>query len=86
MKKIVQETEGEGLEKLLGEKVTFFCLNYFYTGKMIGVDENFVLLEDPKIIYETGAFSLEDWKDAQSMCVKELYINRSTIECFAVTK
>ena len=27
MKKIVQEVEGEGLVKLLGERVTLFCMN-----------------------------------------------------------
>ena len=28
MKKIVNEVQGEGLEKLLGERVTLFCMNY----------------------------------------------------------
>ena len=39
MKKIVnvQEVEGEGLVGLLGETITLFCLNYFYTGKLVGV-------------------------------------------------
>ena len=34
MKKIVQEVEGEGLVKLLGERVTLFCAKYIYTGTL----------------------------------------------------
>ena len=30
--------ECEGLEKLLGKKVTLFCLNYIYTGTLVGVN------------------------------------------------
>lgn len=86
MKKLVQEIEGEGLEKLLGETVTLFCLNYFYNGKLIGVNESCVLLQDPKIIYETGVFSDKAWKDAQSMDIEELYVQKAAIESFARTK
>lgn len=32
MRKLVEEIAGEGLDKLLGERVTLFCLNYIYTG------------------------------------------------------
>ena len=39
MKKIVDDVDGEGLEKFLGEKVLLMCSNYFYTGKLIGVNE-----------------------------------------------
>ena len=67
MKKIVTEVEGEGLVKLLGEVVTLFCLNYIYTGKLVGVNETCVLLDDPKIVYETGAFDTKQWKDAQAL-------------------
>ena len=52
MRKLV-EVAGEGLESLLGELVTLFCVNYFYTGTLTGVNETCVLIADPKIIYET---------------------------------
>jgi len=88
MKKLVnvQEIEGEGLTKLLGEKVTFFCLNYFYTGILIGVNDDCVLIEEPAIIYETGPFSNREWKDCQSLNIKELYIQKNAIESFGVIK
>ncbi len=86
MKKLVEEVQNEGLEKLLGEKITLLCCNYFYTGKLIGVNDSCILIEDPKIIYETGAWSSAEWKDAQSMNIKELYIQKAAIESFGVMK
>ena len=46
MKKLVEEVNGEGLEKLIGERVTLFCCRYIYTGKLIGVNDTCVLLDD----------------------------------------
>ena len=86
MRKLVQEVENEGFEKLLGETVTLFCLNYFYNGKLVGVNDACVLLSEPKIIYETGAFTDSKWKDAQSLGVDELYVQKAAIESFARTK
>jgi len=86
MKKPVQEVENEDLEKLLGETVTLFCLNYFYNGKLVGVNQDCVLLESPKIIYETGEWSSKEWKNSQSMEIDELYVRVSAIESYAVTK
>jgi hypothetical protein len=86
MRKIVEEVSGEGLVKLLGERVTLLCANYFYTGKLIGVDNTCALLEDPYIIYETGPWSDAKWKDAQSLCTKTWYVQLRFIESFGVTK
>lgn len=70
----------------MDEVVTLMCLNYFYTGKLIGVNETCVLLENPKIIYETGSWSDKDWSDAQSLPCKELYVQISAIESFGILK
>ena len=83
MKKIIEEVAGEGLESLLGKRVTLFCLNYFYTGNLIGVNETDVLLSDAHIIYETGAFDSGKWADAQKVA-DELYVRTSAIEAYAV--
>ena len=87
MKKLVttQEVEGEGLLALLGEVITLFCMNYFYTGKLIGVNEDCVLLQDPQIIYETGEFTTKTWKDAQPL-PHDLYVMKAAIESFGVVK
>lgn len=87
MKKIVSvtEVEGEGFTKLLGERVTLFCLNYIYTGKLVGVNSTCVLLDDASIVYETGAFSSKDWKDAQKL-PHDLYVQMGAIESFGIVK
>ena len=86
MRKIVEEVSGEGLEKLLGEKVLLMCANYFYTGKLVGVNTDCVLLSDPAIVYETGEWSSKSFKDAQPLHVKEWYVARSFIESFGSAK
>ncbi len=88
MKKMVNvtEVENEGLVKLMGERVTFFCLNYIYVGELIGVNDTCVLLKNPAIVYETGKFSEKGYKDEQSLCVEEFYISTQCIESFGVLK
>ena len=86
MKKLIEVDEGEGLESLLGETVTLLCANYFYTGKLIGVNQDDVLLEDAKIVYETGDWGTKDWKDAQALPTKKFYVRTAFIESFGVLK
>lgn len=88
MKKLVevQEVENEGLISLLGQNVVLFCLNYIYTGKLTGVNETCVLLEDPSIVYETGPFNQKGYKDAQKLHVSKFYIQRGAIESFGESK
>jgi hypothetical protein len=86
MKKIVEQVEGEGLEKFLGEKITLFCANYIYTGKLAGINETCVLLTEAAIVYETGAFDESGWKDAQALPGGEWYVQLSVIESFGKTK
>lgn len=85
MKKLVsvQEIEGQGLEALLGEQVTFFCLNYIYYGKLVGVNVTDVIIENAYIVYETGAFADSGFKDAQSIA-KEFRLRTATIESYGV--
>ena len=87
MKKIVTvaEVEGEGLTALMGQVVTLFCMNYIYTGKLTGVNETDVLLEEASIVYETGAFTDKQWKDAQRL-PNVVYVRIPTIEMYTVLK
>lgn len=84
MKKIV-EVSDEGLEGLMGETVTLFCMNYFYTGNLVGVNDICVKLEDPSIVYDTGEWSNKDWADAQKL-PGSLYVQTHSIESFGVMK
>jgi hypothetical protein len=87
MKKIitVSEVEGEGLVALLGKRVTFFCMNYIYTGDLVGVNDSCVLLENPSIVFETGSFETKTWKDAQKL-PNSLYVTTNCIESFGEVK
>lgn len=84
MKRLVEETALDGLEKLMGQNVTLFCMNYIYHGKLVGVNDNDVVLKTPSIVYETGSFSDPQFKDAQSLCADEWFIRLSTVESFGV--
>lgn len=84
MKKIVEEP-GEGLVKLMGERVTLFCMNYIYTGKLVGVKKTCVMLDDAGIVYETGAFSAAGWADCQKL-PNAVYVMLSAVESFTVIR
>lgn len=85
MKKLVEEVNGEGLEKLIGERITLWCMNYIYTGKLTGVNDTCVLLEDAAIVYETGEFTSKGWNNAQEL-PNDWYVQISSIESFGILK
>lgn len=84
MKKLVTEVENEGFMALLGSPVLVFCMNYIYTGTLTGVNEDCILLEDPKIVYQTGAFTDSKFEDAQAL-PNSLYIQKNSVESFHKT-
>jgi hypothetical protein len=84
VKRIVEDKQ-DGLEGLMGERITLFSLNYIYTGELVGVNERYVLLKDPAIVYETGAFNEPTWADAQAL-PNELFVMLSCVEAFGVVK
>ena len=85
MRRIVEDVSGEGLEKLIGERVTLFCMNYIYTGKLSGINATCVLLSDASIVYETGSLLDKKWKDAQPL-PGDWYVQVTSIESFGVLK
>lgn len=86
MKRIVEETEVAGLEALLGEVVLLMCANYFYAGKLVGVNASCVELADAFIVYETGPWTDKSYADAQKIHAKKWYVSTSAIESYGVGK
>lgn len=86
MKKLIEVTDGVGLDGLLGEKVLLICSAYFYTGKLSGVNETFVELEDPAIVYETGEWRDPKYTDVQALHTKKWNVQRASIESFGLSK
>lgn len=87
MKKIVQvqEVSGEGIEGLMGQRVTVWCLNYIYTGTLTGVNGDCILLEDAGIVYETGPLTDAKWGDMQKL-PHACYVMKRCIESFMILK
>lgn len=86
MKRIVETDEASGLESLLGEKVLLMCANYFYAGKLTGVNADCVVLEEASIVYETGIWSDAVYKDAQRLPGKEWYVRIDGVESYGLGK
>ena len=85
MKRIIESDKPDGLEGLLGERVTLFCAAYIYTGKLAGMDDTCVKLVDASIVYETGPLNDKVWQDAQAL-PGPWYVQLSSVESFGRLK
>jgi len=81
MKIVVTEVSGEGLESFLGKSIVLWCMNYIYTGTLVGVNATCCKLSDASVVYETGGLSDATWKDAQKL-PSDWYVNLAAIESF----
>ncbi len=87
MKKLVQvqEVAGEGLVGMMGQRITVWCMNYIYTGDLVGVNDDCILLDNAGIVYETGPLGDKKWGDMQAL-PHACYIMKRAIESFMVLK
>ena len=85
MKVLVKEIENEGLNCLIGKRVTLFCCRYIYTGELVGVNDDCVKLSDCGIVFETGSFNDKSWKDYQKL-PNDFYVAKQSIESFGELK
>ena len=84
MKKMVMVEEKDGLETLLGQVVEIWCLNYIYSGELIGVNDTQVMLKDARVVYETGPTNTKTQKNTEVLRTGTWYIRVSAIESFGV--
>lgn len=75
----------EGIQSLIGKRVTLFCGIYIYTGLLAAVNGSCVKLENAGIVYETGQLSTKTWKDMQVL-PGDWYVQTAAIESFGVLK
>ena len=80
--KEVVEVENEGLIALLNKMVLVICNNYFYYGKLTGVNDTCIKLENPYKVFETGAYTDKKFADAQKLPVDAWYVQTAHIESF----
>lgn len=80
------KADNAGLSTLLTQRITLFCINYIYTGKLEALtSDGCALLSSPAIVYETGAFTTKKWQDAQAL-PNALYVLLSAVEAIGVVK
>lgn len=84
MKKPEIDVAKEGLELLIGERVILLCVNYFYAGKLAAVSGTSATLEDASVVYETGEWGAQKWKDAQPIGRKAWYVRVDSIESYGL--
>ncbi len=77
----VERVDGEGLMSLIGGRVLLMCMNYFYEGELVGVNDTCVLLEDAGIVYSTGEWNDKSWADRQQLPGPH-YVQIASIESF----
>jgi len=87
MKKLVNlvESNETALESLAGEVVTFYCVNYFYSGKLVGINDTCVELENPRVIFDTGSYKEKNWKVAEKL-PNNIFVQLSAVEMFGIVK
>jgi hypothetical protein len=81
----IEENNEEGMLSLISQRITLFCVNYIYTGDLVGVSDVQVKLDNPAIVYETGAFSDKTWKDVQAL-PRTIHVRLSAVESYDVVK
>jgi hypothetical protein len=70
---------------LMGQRITLFGQNYIWTGLLVGINDTFVKLDNPSIVYETGPFEDSKWTDAQAL-PKSIYVMLAAVEAFGLVK
>jgi len=68
------------MDPLIGKQVVVLCANYIYTGVLEAVGHDVLVLSSPSIIYETGAWSDDAWRDAQRLPARRITIERTASE------
>ena len=89
VKKYIEEKtnnplEEDGYSELIGKNITVFCCRYIYYGKLIEEGKSFIKLQNPNIVYETGCFTENNFRDIQSMNTKTFSINKDSVESFGI--
>ena len=81
----VVEVENEGFAAFLGKKITLWCVDYIRTGRLVGINDKFIKLDEAAIVYETGELGAKAFKDAQETG-KEMYVMVQAITAFEAGK
>ncbi len=73
-----------GFTQLIGKTITVFCCRYIYHGKLIEEGEDFIKLQKPSIVFDTGDFEKKEFANIQSLQVETWNVSKQSIESFGV--
>ena len=76
----VIEVPNEGAISFLGQYVEVRCGNYHYAGKLVGVNDKCVKLEEAHTVFDSGAYTPKKYDDAQAHVQSELLVYFNFIE------
>ena len=78
----IVEEEG-GLITFMGKKVLLQCMNYNYTGVLVGVNTTCVELEKGQVVFDTGPYTSDTMKFSEPVHKgRSLFVMMNTIESF----
>ena len=68
MKRIIETNDG-GFDAMMesGKNVLLICGGFFYAGKLVGVNDDHVELDNAVKVFETGPLDSGPWEDAQAL-------------------
>jgi hypothetical protein len=81
----VIEVENEGLYSLLGQDIDIDTGVYIYAGRLVGVNNTYIKLENPHIVYETGDHAASRYARAEALHRPCQYVMISGIIAFGPT-
>lgn len=76
----VIEVENEGAVSLLGKYVEIRCGNYHYAGKLVGVNDLCVELDEAHTVFHSGAYTTKKYDDVQPHVEGKLLVYFNFIE------
>lgn len=78
---VLEETGQAYYESLMGTRPILYCANFFYTGKIIGVNGLGVLLgNDASIVYLTGAHDSKKFSSHAGFGGANVFVHYAAIE------
>ena len=81
---VIDSDSMKEFEDAFGQEVCLFGVVYIYAGKLVGVNDTHVVLRDAGIVYETGPFTDNKWRDFQKLPAKEVKVRKSAVESWFV--
>ncbi|MCP4668233.1 MAG: hypothetical protein GY849_17945, partial [Deltaproteobacteria bacterium] len=77
----VKLKEINSMEELIGEISCFQCARYIYHGEVEKVNEEFIVLKNASIVFDTGSYDSDEPDDKQNL-PNGVKVMRQSIESF----